>query len=48
MDFTSKPMKGFVFVAPDGIDLDEDLEKYLPMALDYNKEAKSSKRKKIR
>ena len=48
MDFTGKPMKGFIFVAPDGIDLDEDLEKYLDMALDYNKEAKSSKRKKIR
>jgi hypothetical protein len=48
MDFTGKPMKGFVFVAPDGIDLDEDLEKYLDMALDYNKEAKSSKKKKIR
>ena len=46
MDFTGKPMNGFVFVAPDAIDLDEDLRIYLDMALDYNKEARKFKKKK--
>lgn len=46
MDFTGKPMKGYVFVEPDGIDLEEDLTAFIDMALDYNKEAKSYKKKK--
>lgn len=46
MNFTGKPMKGFVFVGPDGFDTDDDLEKWLDMALVYNPFAKSSKRKK--
>lgn len=29
MDFTGKPMKGFVYVAPDGIAADEDLESWV-------------------
>jgi len=45
MDFTGKPMKGFVFVGPDGFDTDKDLEKWLNMGLAYNPFAKSSKRK---
>jgi len=45
MDFTGRPMKGFVFVGPDGFDTDDDLEKWLDMALAYNPFAKSSKRK---
>lgn len=45
MDFTGRPMKGFVFVGPDGFDTDDDLEKWLNMALAYNPFAKSSKRK---
>lgn len=45
MDFTGRPMKGFVFVGPDGFDNDNDLEKWLNMALAYNPFAKSSKRK---
>jgi len=45
MDFTGRPMKGFVFVEPEGIDLDEDLEYWIQLALDYNpKAAKSGKR----
>lgn len=47
MDFTGRPMKGFVFVGPDGFDTDNNLEKWLEMALAYNPFAKSSKRKKI-
>ena len=29
MDFTGKPMKGYVFVAPAGIESDEALEKWI-------------------
>jgi len=45
MDFTGRPMKGFVFVGPNGFDTDNDLEKWLNMALAYNPFAKSSKGK---
>jgi TfoX/Sxy family transcriptional regulator of competence genes len=46
MDFTHRPMKGFVFVEPEGIDMDQDLEYWIHLALDYNPRAKSSKAKK--
>ena len=44
MDFTGKPMKGFVYIYSDGIDTDEDLEYWLRKALDFNKVAKKSKK----
>lgn len=43
MDFTGKPMKGFVFILPDGYDLDKDLEYWIKLCLDFNPEAKSHK-----
>jgi TfoX/Sxy family transcriptional regulator of competence genes len=46
MDFTKRPMKGFVFVEPEGTDLDEDLEFWIQLALDFNPMATSSKKKK--
>jgi len=45
MDFTGRPMKGFVFVGPDGFDADADLSHWIDRALAYNPFAKSSKRK---
>lgn len=45
MDFTSRPMKGFVFVSPEGTDMDEDLDFWIDKALEFNPKAKSSKRK---
>jgi TfoX/Sxy family transcriptional regulator of competence genes len=45
MDFTHRPMKGFIFVEPEGIDHDTDLEYFIRLALDYNPRAKSSKNK---
>ena len=45
MDFTGTPLKGFVFVEPQGIDLDEDLEYWIDQCLAYNPKAKSSKKK---
>ena len=44
MDFTGRPMKGFVFVEPEGFDEDEDLQAWLQLCLDYNPRARSSKR----
>ena len=45
MDFTRKPMKGFVFIDPEGYDLDTDLEYWIDLALEYNPKARSSKKK---
>jgi TfoX/Sxy family transcriptional regulator of competence genes len=45
MVFTRKPMKGFVFVEPEGIDTDTELESWIRLCLDYNPKAKSSKKK---
>jgi TfoX/Sxy family transcriptional regulator of competence genes len=46
MDFTGRPLKGFIFVEPAGIDLDEDLEYWIRLAVEYNPKAKSSKKQK--
>lgn len=45
MNFTGRPMKGFVFVEGEGIDMDEDLEYWVQLCLDFNPMAKSSKKK---
>ena len=36
MDFTGRPMKGFIFVTPEGFDLDADLEYWVGAALEFN------------
>lgn len=46
MKFTGRPLKGFVFVEPDAIDMEKDLEYWVQLCLDYNPFAKSSKKKK--
>jgi len=45
MAFTKKPMKGYAFVSPEGIDMEVDLEDWINLALQYNPKAKSSKKK---
>ena len=45
MDFTGKPMKGFVFVGPKGTASKKDLKYWLDLALDFNKRAKASKKR---
>ena len=45
MDFTGKSMKGFILVEPEGIDLDEELDYWIELALEFNPRAKSSKKK---
>ena len=44
MDFTGKPMQGYVFVDPVAIDMDKDLEYWIQLCLDFNPKAKSSKK----
>ncbi len=46
MNFTGRPMKGYVFIEPDGVDLDEELEYWVKLCLEFNPKAKSSKKKK--
>ncbi len=46
MDFTGRPMRGYVFITPDGFDTDADLEHWLQLCLNFNPIAKSSKKKK--
>ncbi len=46
MNFTGRPMKGFVFVGPEGIDTDVDLAYWLDLALAFNPLAKVSKKRK--
>jgi len=46
MDFTGRPMKGFVFVGPEGTKLKKDLEYWINLSLEFNKRVKSSKKKK--
>jgi len=45
MDFTGRPMKGYIFVTPDGFDTDQDLSYWIDLCLDFNPVAKASKRK---
>jgi TfoX/Sxy family transcriptional regulator of competence genes len=46
MDFTGKIMKGYVFVDIDALNTKKKLEYWVKLALDFNKFAKSSKKKK--
>ena len=36
MDFTGKPMRGFLFIDPEGFDSDEDLDFWVTKALEFN------------
>ena len=48
MDFTGKVMKGFAFVDADVLTTRKKLEYWVNLALEYNKIAKASKKKKAR
>jgi len=45
MDFTGRPMPGYVFINPDGTNSQTQLQYWIGLALDYNPLAKSSKKK---
>ena len=46
MDFTNRPMSGFVMVDKTGLKSKKDFDYWIDLALDYNKRAKPSKKKK--
>ncbi len=46
MDFTGRVMKGFAFVEIEALQSDKDLEYWVALALDFNKTAKPSKKRK--
>ena len=46
MDFTGKVMKGFVFVDAGAVATKKKLEYWVKLALEYNKVARASKKKK--
>ena len=46
MDFTGRPMKGFVFVGQEGTKGLKQLKYWISLGLDFNKRAKASKKKK--
>ena len=48
MDFTGKVMKGFVFVDVDALQTKKQLQYWINLALQYNKIAKASKKKKTK
>lgn len=46
MDFTGRPMKGYIFVTPDGFDMEDDLSYWLDLCLAFNPQAAASKKRK--
>lgn len=46
MDFTKRPMKGYVLVDETGMKSWEDFEHWITLCLEFNPKANSSKRKK--
>ena len=46
MDFTGRPMRGYIFVTPDGFDTDDELSYWLDLCLNFNPLAKASKSRK--
>src|SRR5688572_2286911 len=46
MDFTGKVMKGYVFVDAAVLNTNKKLDYWIQLALEYNKKAKASKKKK--
>lgn len=45
MDFTKRPMKGFVLIDESGMKSKKDFDFWVDLALDYTKHAKVSKKK---
>lgn len=45
MNFTKRPLKGYVFLEPIAVDLESDLASWIQLCLDFNPHAKSSKKK---
>ena len=48
MDFTGRPMKGWVLVEESGYARSKDFEYWIQLALQYNSKAKKSVKKKVK
>ena len=48
MDFTGRPMNGYVMVNAEGMEMQKDFDEWIHLCLDFNDRAKSSKKKKTR
>jgi TfoX/Sxy family transcriptional regulator of competence genes len=46
MDFTKRPMIGYVLIEESGMKSKKDFDYWINLSLDFNKRAKSSKKKK--
>jgi len=46
MDFTKRPMKGYVMIDESGMKTQKEFDHWINLALDFNKKAKPSKKKK--
>jgi TfoX/Sxy family transcriptional regulator of competence genes len=45
MDFTKRPMKGYIMIEEVGMKSKKDFDYWIDLALDFNSKAKSSKKK---
>lgn len=46
MDFTKRPMKGYIMIDDSGMKSKKDFDYWIGLALDFNSKAKASKKKK--
>ena len=46
MDFTKRPMQGYIMIDADGMRTQKEFDYWIDLAIDFNKKAKSSKKKK--
>lgn len=46
MDFTNRPMKGYVLIDESGMRSKRDFDYWIELSIDFNKRAKSSKKKR--
>lgn len=46
MDFTKRPMQGYVMIDETGMKAQKDFDYWIDLALEFNKKAKSSKKSK--
>lgn len=46
MDFTRRPMRGYVMIDNNGMRTQNEFEYWINLALEFNTKAKSSKKKK--
>src|SRR5688500_10044109 len=48
MDFTGRPMKGFLFIDDKAIDMEKDLEYWVDLCMKYNPKAKKSEKRRVK